>query len=92
MSDVFDDIYSMLPQVLKNDLDALKLKFETMASMVAADYAKIAHIELQKDFAAEALKTKYSGWLFAMRNGHSLDEIMRKTMPKKLEEMIARIL
>jgi hypothetical protein len=92
MSDAFDDIYSMLTQSLKDDLDELKLKFETMASMVAADYAKIAGIEEQKAFAAEALKTKYSSWIFAIRKGYSIEEIMMQTRPKKIQEMIERIL
>ena len=88
MSDTCDDIYGLLPQALKDDLDELKLKFEALTSKVASDYAKIAGLETQKEFALEALKFPYSAWLFELRQGKSLEDIMKATMPEKIERLL----
>jgi hypothetical protein len=87
-SEQYDDIYSLLPQALRSDMDVLKAKFEALAKDVASTYAQLKDIETQKDFALEALKFPYNGWLFQLRKGEDLDSLMRRTMPDKIEELL----
>lgn len=87
-SEQYDDIYGLLPQALRNDMDILKAKFEALAKDTAATYAELKDIELQKDFALKALAFPYNGWLFQLRKGEDLDSLMRRSSPEKIEEIL----
>ncbi len=47
----------------------VKAEYDSLISNIEESYEKIKHIEIQKDFALEALKSKCCGALFEMRKG-----------------------
>lgn len=58
-------------------LQAARDKYMMFVGAVTADYERLKGIEVQKDFALEALKTPYSACLFQMRKGKDLREFSR---------------
>jgi hypothetical protein len=53
----------------RGDVEATRAKFDALVAEVEADYARLHDIPVQKDFALQAVKTRYSPALFAMRAG-----------------------
>ena len=90
-SENFDDMYKLLPQAMKDEINELKSKFESLAGKVTATYATIKDLEIQKDFALEATKFPYSDWLFKMRKGVNLDSLMKDTAPEKIESVLEKM-
>lgn len=67
------------PEVTKR-FDAIREREHALLSAVLETYAGIRDIENRKEFAQEALRYKYSGLLFLMRDrGENLEEIWRET-------------
>lgn len=66
-------------------------RFAALVAELEADYARLAHIDAQKDFALEAVKTRWSGALFTVRKGQaaSIREALCKVPADKLESLIA---
>lgn len=52
-----------------DDYHAMKGAYNALVDELAADYAPIMHLDNQKDFALEAVKSRHSGTLFALRSG-----------------------
>ena len=65
-------------------------KFSALISELEADYDKIKDIEVQKEFALEAIKTRCSGALFALRAKKvgSVKEFVRNMNLNNLESML----
>jgi hypothetical protein len=74
----FDDVVPLLDVSARRRLVMVEQGFSAMATAIAADYASIAHLESQRDFAAEALKRCYSKLLFDLRKGSPLDDSIRR--------------
>lgn len=55
----------------ENDFAMMIARYSDLVAHLEVEYAKLKDIPLQKAFAAEALKTRLSGALFAVRNGKS---------------------
>lgn len=53
----------------KADFDDAQARFEQLVADLEAFYAPIKDIEVQKDFALEAVKSRVSGCLFSLRKG-----------------------
>jgi hypothetical protein len=60
------EVIAAFPE-FKPMLETVRADFEALVAEVEADYARLAAIEVQKDFAKEALPTRCSGALFAVR-------------------------
>lgn len=58
-------------------LDDARAKYTAFVERCQAEYDRIKHIPVQKDFAMEALKTPYSAALFHMRKGKDLRELAK---------------
>jgi hypothetical protein len=56
---------------MRSQIDEIRAKYDALIADVERDYAQISGIESQKDFAAEATKTRHSAPLFRMRKGQS---------------------
>jgi hypothetical protein len=65
-------------------------KFETLAESVNLDYERLKSIQVQKDFALEAVKTRCSGALFQMRQGRvkTSHEFLRTMTLKNLAGLL----
>jgi hypothetical protein len=81
------EVVTAFPE-LKPSLDEARERFDVLVRDVEADYARIRDRQTQKDFALEAVKTRCSGALFAVRAGKApsvrdyfaaanLDQVMR---------------
>ena len=68
LSDKMDDILSILPPMYQEEILVVKGNFDKLVSAIQFKYEQIANIEVQKDFALEAVKSSFSGILFTMRN------------------------
>lgn len=53
----------------RRDLEDVTSRFEGLVAQLEADYARLRGIAVQKDFALEAVKTRCSAALFAVRSG-----------------------
>lgn len=58
-------------------LDDARAKYTSFVERCQAEYDRIKHIPVQKDFALEALKTPYSAAMFHMRKGKELRELAK---------------
>ena len=87
----YDDIYGMLPKNIQEEMDKLKAKFNRLLSSVQEVYDSIKHFEIQKDFALEAVKYPFSGWLFNIRKGKTLDECVKSMQADNLESLLNKI-
>ena len=74
-SDKVDDVIGLLPKFVQGKILSLQTALNTLVSSINQTYAEIKHIESQKDFAAEALKYKYSAVLFQMKSGRITDPL-----------------
>lgn len=52
-------------------MERTKEKIDTYVAQIEADYERLKHIETQKDFAIEAMKTRNPSALFQIRSGKS---------------------
>lgn len=69
LSEKDDDVLHTLPQFVQDKIMDLKAKIQALSHQIDTTYSQIRHIELQKDFALEALKHRYSPALFSIRMG-----------------------
>lgn len=69
-------------------LEDARAKYVAFIEKVVADFDKLKGIELQKDFAIEALKTPYSAALFQLRKGKDLRELTRSVTIDTLMQWI----
>lgn len=58
-------------------LEEARSKYLAFVERAQTDYDRIKHIQAQKDFALEALKTPYSAALFHMRKGKDVRELAK---------------
>jgi hypothetical protein len=86
-----DDVLPILPKAVQDKIISLKEAVMRLQNDVSLSYARISHIHDQKEFALEALKTKYSGMLFALRKNPLLKpaDAIKQTMPKKVLELLS---
>jgi hypothetical protein len=63
-----DEFLSYFPE-LRPTYDVVKAKVDALCDAVDADYARLASITEQRDFAAAALQSRWSSALFARRAG-----------------------
>lgn len=79
LSDKLDDVYGLLPVAKRAEMDQLKDKFDRLLSEVKANYALFETLD-RKPFAQAVLEANYPyvPWLFLMKNGKSLSEILEK--------------
>jgi hypothetical protein len=86
-----DDVLPILPKAVQDKIISLKEAVMKLQNEVSLSYTKISHIHDQKEFALEALKTKYSGMLFALRKNPLLkpSDAIKQTMPKKVLELLS---
>ncbi len=73
-----EEFLSYFPE-LRPDYDAIHEKYRALLATIREAYAALAAIESQKDFAAQALKSSFSGALFALRNRNTPPEIFLQT-------------
>lgn len=52
----------------KDEFNEVKIKYLTLLSDIQEDYIRLRHIESQKEFALEAVKTRCSSALFSLRS------------------------
>ena len=74
-SDKVDDVIGLLPSFVQEKITSIQVALTKLVQEIAVTYAEIKHIETQKDFAAEALRYKYSAVLFALRGGKIVDPL-----------------
>ena len=74
-SDKVDDVIGLLPKYVQDKILSLQTALNTLVQSINKTYAEIQHIESQKDFAAEAIKYRYSAALFALRGGRITDPL-----------------
>jgi hypothetical protein len=60
------EVIAAFPE-LRPMLDEARVRLTRCIQDIEAEYAAIRDIEMQKDFAAKATKSKYSGALFMLR-------------------------
>ena len=63
-----DEFLTHFPEYEKEYLD-VKGKYDRLVGHLEGAYEVIADIEVQKEFALEAMKSRYPGALFALRAG-----------------------
>lgn len=83
------EVLAYFPE-LRAAYEDVSAKFDALAAELEADYARIAHIENQKDFALEAVKTRWSGALFTVRKGGAatIREALSKVPAERLADLI----
>lgn len=55
----------------RGEVDAIRGNFDGLVAELEAEYEKIRHIPVQKDFALKAVKTRCSSALFTLRSGRT---------------------
>lgn len=68
--------------------NTISTKLMCLTLDIQETYNKIKHLEVQKDFALEACKHKYSGALFGMRKGMTLTDYLNKISIQTLESLV----
>ena len=74
----FDDVVPLLTPSSRERLEKVEQGLAQMMSAIMVDYQSIAHLETQREFAAEAIKRSYSKVLFDLRKGGDVDECVRR--------------
>ena len=84
------DMLAHIQQIeeLKSIHDKIKNQFEALISYIEMAYEQIKDQPTQKDFALLAVKSCYSGALFAMRKGTSLRQYLAGINIKTLEDWL----
>ena len=74
----------------KDQFDETKSRYDALVNELEEAYDKISHFSVQKDFALEAVKTRCSGALFALRKGQitSIREFFRDSNIRHLMELL----
>lgn len=74
-------------------LDETKVRYDLLVESLSTTYERIKGIEVQKDFALEALKTPMSDCLFALRKGKagSVPEYLRSCRVEALEDVLRKV-
>jgi hypothetical protein len=83
------EVLSYFPEY-QQQYDELNSALDELVAELEEAYAKIQHIEIQKDFAVEALKTRYSAALFQTRNGRTTS--IRSAVLAASTEVLERLL
>lgn len=71
------------PSMQKNH-DDVRTKMDALVGRIEDTYASLSGIESQKEFAAHATKTDFSGVLFLMRRGRTARSVLAETQIDKL--------
>lgn len=79
----FPELLSAFPE-WEPVTDLISSKFRWLEWRVDCEFQSLKHIESQKDFALEALKTPWSNFLFLMRKGTDLKDIIQQTRTEHL--------
>jgi hypothetical protein len=82
------EVLTAFPE-LQPALDQAKESYQDLIDRVESAYSRVASIDSQKDFAAEAMKTPWSACLFQMRKGRDLREFLREIQIDKLMNWMA---
>lgn len=84
-----DEFLSYFPEYRELH-DRIRVRFNDLADGLEADYARLRHIVDQKAFALEAVKTRCSSALFAVRKGSATDvrDFLRSCTRQALERAI----
>ena len=84
------EVLAYFPEV-RAAYDDTAAKFDALVAELEADYQRLAHIEAQKDFALEAIKSRWSGALFIVRKGQVPDirEAVRRIPTDKLADLVS---
>jgi hypothetical protein len=77
------EVLSAFPE-FKPLIEDARAKYQGLIGDVRAAYEPIRDIEVQKDFAAQALLTPWSTLMFQMRKGVELEEFLRGVQIEKL--------
>jgi len=74
----------------QQEYDQILAKMNALIVELEADYDRLKHIEDQKAFALEAVKTKYSAALFQVRSGRSatIGQAVRNASTEALERLL----
>lgn len=85
------EVEAAFPEYARYVNDA-RARVDALVAEVEADYARIRHHEVQKAFALEAVPTKLSGCLFALRAGkaESVRHYVRDMSIERLEQIVGR--
>ena len=83
------EVLSYLPQY-KTLFDEVSMRYTNLEVSVQLVYDSIKHIETQKEFALEALKTNFASILFGLRSGriNTVDEGLRNLKPDILMKLL----
>jgi len=79
LSGDYDDLYTVLPASNRQRLQQTEVRLFAIAFAAFLTYDKIKDIQDQKDFAKEATKYDYSNWLFQMRQGKTVGNIVKSS-------------
>ena len=71
-----DDSYGLIPEHIAKSLDAVKENIASLCTKVSNTYHMLNKIDSRKEFAECALEYSYSSWLFQLRDGKSIEEIV----------------
>lgn len=83
------EVLSYFPEY-QTQYDELNQKLNSLVAGLESDYERLKHIENQKDFAIEAVKTKYSAALFQVRSGRASS--IKSAMMNATTEVIEKLL
>jgi hypothetical protein len=75
-------------QELKEAYDDLKAKYDALVEKIEATYESLKYIPIQKDFALQAVKFKYSRALFQIKKGINVRQYLLDINIKTLEEWL----
>lgn len=67
-TDAVDEVLSYFPEY-RSMIEPVRARFAELAAAIDAEFIRLRHIPVQKDFALEAVKQPFSGALFALRAG-----------------------
>jgi hypothetical protein len=84
-----DEVASVFPE-FKPLLDKAKVEYDNLLESLEHSYDVLKHLEVDKDFALEAVKTKMSSALFSVRRGHtpSIKNYLQEMQSYRLVEVL----
>ena len=89
LSPDYDDLFSVLPTYIQEELSGIAAKVRIFAVQAQATFDSIQHLRAsRKDFALEAVKHPYKSYLFMRLDGAEPDEALRKINSEHLARWI----
>lgn len=80
LSENFDDILSVLPEYLQNELLALQATWKEMVETIKEKYEEYKHIENPREFANAVKDFRWNPWVFNLKRGQSIEESTARTL------------